>query len=164
MSSGIVVNPECFEKFQLLAEKKESLRYIIYKIQGHEIAVESVVTDNQLSGAEKDYENDSKATYEALVNDLKERTNNFSDCRYAVFDFKFTTVRPGAGTSKLDKIIFILLCPDCAPVKQKMVYASSAAAIQASLGAGKFTMFQVSDEAELAHKELLDKLSDKYNK
>ena len=48
MSSGIVVNPECFEKFQLLAEKKESLRYIIYKIQGHEIAVEAVVTDNQV--------------------------------------------------------------------------------------------------------------------
>jgi hypothetical protein len=41
------------------------------------------------------------------VKDLKEKTDGFQDCRYAVFDFKFQTHRPGAGTSKMDKIVFI---------------------------------------------------------
>uniref|UniRef100_A0A914C2B9 ADF-H domain-containing protein n=1 Tax=Acrobeloides nanus TaxID=290746 RepID=A0A914C2B9_9BILA len=160
MCSGIVVNPACLQNYQLLVEKKNSIRYIIYKIEDNEIAVESIVTDDQLEDSKNDYENASKSTYESLMQDLKTRTNNFSDCRYAVFDFKLSFDRPGAGTSKLDKI----LCPDAAPVKQKMVYAASAEAIQKSLNSCKFMVFQASDEAELAHEELLEKLKEKYVK
>ncbi|GMS78247.1 hypothetical protein PENTCL1PPCAC_422, partial [Pristionchus entomophagus] len=76
------------------------------------------------------------------------RTDGYSDCRYAVFDFKFTCSRVGAGASKMDKI-------------KKMVYASSASAIKASLGTGKILQFQVSDESEMSHKELLSKLTEK---
>ena len=36
-----------------------------------------------------------------------QRTNDFQDCRYAVFDFKFKSERQGAGTTHMDKIIFI---------------------------------------------------------
>ncbi len=38
-----------------------------------------------------DYEDNSKAAYEIFVNDLKERTDGYVDCRYAVFDFKVTS-------------------------------------------------------------------------
>lgn len=54
-----------------------------------------------------DHGENSKTAYEAFVQDLRERTNGFKDCRYAVFDFKFSCNRPGAGTSKMDKIVFI---------------------------------------------------------
>lgn len=54
-----------------------------------------------------DYGDNSKATYEEFVNDLKNVTDNFKDCRYAVFDFKFTGSREGAGASKMDKIVFL---------------------------------------------------------
>lgn len=54
-----------------------------------------------------DYEDNSKAAYEAFLKDLKKRTDGFQDCRYAVFDFKFSCQRPGAGISKMDKIVFI---------------------------------------------------------
>lgn len=49
----------------------------------------------------------SKRAYEEFVDDLKQLTNGFNDCRYAVFDFKFTGSREGAGVSKIDKIVFL---------------------------------------------------------
>ncbi|VDM28902.1 unnamed protein product [Toxocara canis] len=141
MSSGVLVNAECQSTFQQLSEGRHKLRYIIYKIE-----------DKEVLGVSGDgYDDNSKAAYEAFVRDLKQRTNGFADCRYAVFDFKFTCNRPGAGTSKMDKIVFIQhfcifgfqLCPDGAPIKKKMVYASSASAIKASLGTAKILQFQV---------------------
>uniref|UniRef100_A0A1I8BL56 ADF-H domain-containing protein n=1 Tax=Meloidogyne hapla TaxID=6305 RepID=A0A1I8BL56_MELHA len=54
------------------------------------------------------------------------------------------------------------LCPDSASIKKKMVYASTASAIKASLGTAKMLQFQVSDESEIAHKEFLSKLNEKY--
>uniref|UniRef100_A0A914CZU6 ADF-H domain-containing protein n=1 Tax=Acrobeloides nanus TaxID=290746 RepID=A0A914CZU6_9BILA len=162
MSSGVLVNPECQTTFQKLAEGRRELRYIIYKIQDKEVVVEAAVSPDEIGETGDDYEDNSKAAYEAFVKDLKARTDGFQDCRYAVFDFKFTCNRPGAGTSKMDKIVFIQLCPDGASIKKKMVYASSASAIKASLGTAKIIQFQVSDESEIAHKELLNKLSDKY--
>ncbi|VDK18803.1 unnamed protein product [Anisakis simplex] len=143
MSSGVLVNPECQSIFQQLSEGKQKLRYIIYKIEEKEVVVEAAVTQAEIGISGDDYEDNSKAAYEAFVKDLKERTNGFADCRYAVFDFKFTCNRPGAGTSKMDKIVFIQLCPDGAPIKKKMVYASSASAIKASLGTAKILQFQV---------------------
>uniref|UniRef100_A0A915CQJ0 ADF-H domain-containing protein n=1 Tax=Ditylenchus dipsaci TaxID=166011 RepID=A0A915CQJ0_9BILA len=116
-----------------------------------------------------DYEDNSKAAYEHFLKDLKERTDGFQDCRYAVFDFKFSCHRPGAGTSKMTRsslfrysMFIIELCPDGASIKKKMVYASSASAIKASLGTAKIIQVQVSDESEIAHKELLNKLTEKY--
>lgn len=55
----------------------------------------------------EDYDENSKGAYEKFVKDLKDRTNGLTDCRYAVFDFKFTCNRPGAGNSKMDKLVFI---------------------------------------------------------
>ena len=69
------------------------------------------------------------------------------------------------------------LCPDGASIKRKMVYASSAAAIKATLGTGKMLQFQVfmfffgasyffqsqvSEESDLSHKEMYTKVHDKY--
>lgn len=53
-----------------------------------------------------DYGDNSKTAYEEFVQDLKEITGDLKECRYAVFDFKFTGSREGAGSSKMDKIVF----------------------------------------------------------
>jgi hypothetical protein len=71
-------------------------------------------------------------------------TNGFTDCRYAVFDFKFKSDRGAVGAANMDKIVFIQLCPDSASVKRKMVYASSASAIKQTLGSSKLLQMQVS--------------------
>ncbi|TKR72561.1 hypothetical protein L596_019987 [Steinernema carpocapsae] len=162
MSSGVLVNPECQGKFRMLSEGKRQLRYIIYKIEDKEVIVETAVSPAEITSSADDYDDNSKAAFDIFVQDLKDRTAGFTDCRYAVFDFKFTCSRPGAGTSKMDKIIFIQLCPDGASIKKKMVYASSASAIKSTLGTERILQFQVSDESEIAHKELLNKLNEKY--
>jgi cofilin len=161
-TSGVAVNPEVQSTFMKLSEGKKDFRYIIFKIEEREVVVETAVPQEELGVSGDDYEDCSKAAFEKFVSDLRSKTDGFTDCRYAVFDFKFTTSRVGAGISKMDKIVFIQLCPDGAPIKKKMVYASSASAIKASLGTGKILQFQVSDESELSHKELLSKLTDKY--
>ncbi|VDD91424.1 unnamed protein product [Enterobius vermicularis] len=162
MSSGVLVNSECQNAFQQLSEGRNKLRYIIYKIEEKEVIVEASVSPEELGITGEDYDENSKGAYEKFVKDLKDRTNGLTDCRYAVFDFKFTCNRPGAGNSKMDKLVFIQLCPDGAPIKKKMVYASSASAIKQCLGTAKILQFQVSDESEMAHKELLNKLNEKY--
>jgi len=164
MSSGVAVNPECQATFQKMAEGKSEYRYIVFKIEDKEITVEKKVTNDDMnSAAIDDYADNSKVAYDEFVQDLKNLTDNFKDCRYAVFDFKFTGSREGAGVSKMDKIVFLQVCPDGASVKCKMVYASSASAIKAALGTGKIVALQISDESEMSHRELFNKLSDKYS-
>lgn len=157
------MKPECQATFQRMAEGKKEFRYIIFKISDDkEVAVEKAVSHEHLGTAADDYADNSKAAYEHFVADLKAMTSDFKDCRYAVFDFKFTGNREGAGQSKMDKIVFLQLCPDGAPIKKKMVYASSASYIKSALGTGKIVALQVSDESEMSHKEILNKLSEKY--
>uniref|UniRef100_A0A914P4G5 ADF-H domain-containing protein n=1 Tax=Panagrolaimus davidi TaxID=227884 RepID=A0A914P4G5_9BILA len=160
MGSGVFVNADCQSAFRQLSAG--SLRYIIYKIEGKGVVIDTAKSDDDIGVDTNDYENNSKEAYEAFIKDLKNRTDGFTDCRYAVFDFKFACNRPGAGTSKMDKIVFIQLCPDGASIKKKMVYASSASAIKSSLGSEKILQFQVTDESEIAHKELVNKLSEKF--
>ncbi|VIO97641.1 Uncharacterized protein BM_BM2656 [Brugia malayi] len=160
-TSGVSVNPDVQRSFQRLSDSKE-YRYILFKIEDREVVVEAAVTQDELDLTVDDYETNSKEAFGHFVEDLRERTDNFKDCRYAVFDFKFTCSRVGAGTSKMDKIVFLQICPDGASIKKKMVYASSASAIKASLGTEKIIQFQVSDESEMSHRELISKLTEKY--
>lgn len=157
-----MVHPGVQSTFQKLSEGRKEYRYIIFKIEEREVIVEAAVTPEELGITTDDYDDSSKAAFEKFVDDIKTRTDNLQDCRYAVFDFKFTCSRVGAGTSKMDKIVFLQICPDGASIKKKMVYASSASAIKACLGTGKILQFQISDESEMSHKELLNKLAEKY--
>ncbi|KRY01036.1 Actin-depolymerizing factor 1, isoforms a/b, partial [Trichinella pseudospiralis] len=164
MSSGVTVNPDCRTTFQLMAEGRKDLRYIIFSIvNDKEVVVEKAVCEDDLhSRPDDDYADNSKTAYLEFVDDLKQLTDNFNDCRYAVFDFKFTGSREGAGVSKMSKIVFLQVCPDGASVKRKMVYASSASAIKAALGTSKLISLQISDESELCHSDILRKLCNKY--
>ncbi|KAI6225167.1 Actin-depolymerizing factor 1, isoforms a/b [Aphelenchoides fujianensis] len=151
MSSGVNVHADCQSTFQQLSEGKRTLRYIIYKIEEKDVVVEAAVSPADVGVTSDDHDENSKTAYEHFVRDLKERTQDYADCRYAVFDFKFTCPRPGAG-----------LCPDGASIKKKMVYASSASAIKTALGTGKFLQIQASDESEISHNEILQSLMTKF--
>ncbi|KRY43384.1 Actin-depolymerizing factor 2, isoform c, partial [Trichinella spiralis] len=99
MSSGVTVNPDCRTTFQLMAEGRKDLRYIIFSIvNDKEVVVEKAICEDDLhSRPDDDYADNSKTAYLEFVDDLKQLTDNFNDCRYAVFDFKFTGSREGAG-------------------------------------------------------------------
>ncbi|XP_065858943.1 actin-depolymerizing factor-like [Euphorbia lathyris] len=102
-SSGMAVHDECTLKFMDLKAKR-SYRYIVFKIED---GVQQVVVEKL--GQPKGSFDDFTASLPA------------NECRYAVFDFDFTT---NENVPK-SKIIFVAWSPATAKVRSKMLYASS---------------------------------------
>ncbi|XP_076948229.1 actin-depolymerizing factor 7 isoform X2 [Bidens hawaiensis] len=97
----MAVGDECKLKF-LELKSKRNYRYIIFKIEDQQVIVEKVGSPD--------------ASYEDFTSSLPS-----NECRYAVFDFDFTTDE----NCQKSKIFFIAWSPDTSKVRAKMVYASS---------------------------------------
>lgn len=132
----VAVNDEALVAFNELKLGKNH-KYIIYKI--NDAKTEIVVDHSSKDGA-----------YDDFVGELPE-----NDCRYAVYDFEYETA---SGEGKRSKIIFFIWSPDTAPVKSKMIYASSKDAIRRALN-GVSTEVQGTDFSEVAYDTVLDKVS-----
>ncbi|XP_022892146.1 actin-depolymerizing factor 7 [Olea europaea var. sylvestris] len=100
-ASGMAVQDECKLKFLELKAKRNH-RYIIFRIEGQQVAVDKL-------GSPGDTYDDFTAALPA------------NECRYAVYDFDFTTDE----NVQKSKIFFIAWSPDTSKVRMKMVYASS---------------------------------------
>ncbi|CAN6860791.1 unnamed protein product [Brassica oleracea] len=100
-ASGMAVEDECKIKF-LELKSKRNYRFIIFRIDGQQVVVE------KLGSPEENYDDFSNSL-------------PANECRYAVFDFDFTT----AEKCQKSKIFFIAWSPDSSRVRMKMVYASS---------------------------------------
>ncbi|XP_009340028.2 uncharacterized protein LOC103932201 isoform X3 [Pyrus x bretschneideri] len=99
--SGMAVNDECKLKFGELKAKR-NYRFIVFKIDKQEVVVEKLGSPDE--------------TYEDFAESLPA-----DECRYAVFDFDFTT----SENCQKSKIFFIAWSPEISKVRMKMVYASS---------------------------------------
>ncbi|XP_027360944.1 actin-depolymerizing factor 7-like isoform X2 [Abrus precatorius] len=97
----MAVHDDCKLKFQELKAKR-SYRFITFRIEQQQVVVD------KLGGASESYD-DFQASLPA------------NECRYAVFDFDFTTDE----NCQKSKIFFIAWSPDTSKVRMKMVYASS---------------------------------------
>jgi cofilin len=91
---------------------------------------------------------DPLKTYDDFLNDLPQH-----DVRYAVFDFDF---KADDGTDR-NKLIFIVWAPDTAPVKKKMVIASTKSSVKNAF-AGVGVEIQATDDSEIAHSTVLSKV------
>ncbi|KAL2556061.1 Actin-depolymerizing factor 7 [Forsythia ovata] len=100
-ASGMAVLDECKLKF-LELKVKRNYRYIVFKIENQEVVVEKL-------GNPQDGYDDFTASLPA------------NECRYAVYDFDFTTNE----NCQKSKIFFVAWSPDISKVRMKMVYASS---------------------------------------
>ncbi|KAJ7974187.1 putative Actin depolymerizing factor [Quillaja saponaria] len=100
-ASGMAVNDECKLKF-LELKSKRNYRFIVFKIEKQDVVVEKIGSREE--------------TYEDFAASLPA-----DECRYAVFDFDFTTNE----NCQKSKIFFIAWAPDTSKVRSKMVYASS---------------------------------------
>ncbi|MED6222808.1 Actin-depolymerizing factor 7 [Stylosanthes scabra] len=81
---------------------KRNYRFIVFRIENQEVVVEKL-------GCPEETYDDFTASLPA------------NECRYAVFDFDFTTDE----NCQKSKIFFIAWSPDTSRVREKMVYASS---------------------------------------
>ncbi|EEB07901.1 actin depolymerizing factor [Schizosaccharomyces japonicus yFS275] len=134
--SGVKVAPECLEAFQELKLGK-SVRYVVFKMNDTktEIVVEKKNTDKD---------------YDTFLGELPEK-----DCRYAIYDFEYNL-----GEGVRNKICFITWAPDVAPIKSKMVYASSKDTIRRAL-TGVGSDIQATDFSEVSYESVLEKVTRK---
>ena len=70
-------------------------------------------------------ETSTDSDYDAFLEKLPE-----NECKYAVYDFEYEI---GGGEGKRSKIVFFTWSPDTAPVRSKMVYASSKDSLRKAL-------------------------------
>ena len=88
--------------------------------------------------------------YDAFLEKLPE-----NECRYAVYDFEYDI---GGGEGKRSKIVFFTWSPDTAPVRAKMVYASSKDSMRRALN-GVAADVQGTDFSEVAYDAVHEKVS-----
>ncbi|KAM7266289.1 hypothetical protein ACFE04_004186 [Oxalis oulophora] len=100
-ASGMAVHDACKLKFQELKAKR-NYRFIVFKIEAQQVVVD------KLGSPDETYD-DFQASLPA------------NECRYAVYDFDFTTNE----NCQKSKIYFVAWSPDTSMVRMKMVYASS---------------------------------------
>jgi len=129
------LNPACIETFQQLKLAK-SLKFVTYRISDDkkEIIVEHTSCD---------------ANWDSFVEKLPE-----NECRWAVYDFAFQK----EGEGQRNKIVFVSWAPDSAPVRAKMIAASSKDALRRAL-VGIGAEVQATDFSEVDHAAIEEKVS-----
>ncbi|GAV76458.1 Cofilin_ADF domain-containing protein, partial [Cephalotus follicularis] len=102
-SSGMAVHDDCKLKF-LELKAKRNYRFIVFKIDEkiQQVSVEKLGSPEE--------------SYDEFSNSLPP-----DECRYAVYDFDFTTNE----NCQKSKIFFVAWSPDTSRVRSKMLYASS---------------------------------------
>lgn len=138
--SGVGLAAECVPLFEKL--KARNLKYVIYRLSDDKKTIIKEKTsdeDGQLPG-------DEEGKYAKFLENLPER-----DCRYAVYDLEYEI-----ADGKRSKIVFYTWSPDEAPVRSKMVYASSKDGLRRAL-AGVHKEVQGTDFSEVSYEEVLEK-------
>jgi cofilin len=142
MASGVKVDAACKQAYDDL-HGKHLHSYIIFRISD----------DNTTIIVEK--KGDKNAPYGEFVEEIKKICGSGQECRYAAVDVEVTVQRQGTdGASKLTKVIFVQYCPDEAPVRRRMLYASSVRALKATLGLESLMQVQASDLSDIDEKAI----------
>ncbi|CCC69586.1 hypothetical protein NCAS_0C05960 [Naumovozyma castellii] len=134
--SGVAVADESLTAFNDLKLGKK-YKFILFGLndQKTEIVVKETSTDQ---------------SYDAFLEKLPE-----DDCLYVVYDFEYEI----SGTEgKRSKIVFFTWSPDTAPVRSKMVYASSKDALRRALN-GVSADIQGTDFSEVSYENVLETVS-----
>ncbi|CEF69569.1 Actin-depolymerising factor homology domain-containing protein [Strongyloides ratti] len=146
MASGVKVDSAVKTVYDEL-HNKHMHSYIIFRISDDDT---TIIVEKK---------GDKGAPYSDFLDAMKNCVGSGKECRYAAVDVEVTVHRQGAeGASKLSKIVFIQFCPDDAPVRRRMLYASSVAALKATLGLESLMQVQASDLSDIDEKAIKHEL------
>ncbi|QLQ77936.1 hypothetical protein HG537_0A01830 [Torulaspora globosa] len=134
--SGVAVADESLQAFNDLKLGKK-YKFVLFALN-----------DSKTSIVVKETSTDQ--SYDAFLEKLPE-----DDCLYAIYDFEYEI---NGNEGKRSKIVFYTWSPDTAPVRSKMVYASSKDALRRALN-GVSTDIQGTDFAEVSYETVLEKVS-----
>ncbi|KAH1164284.1 hypothetical protein AAZX31_01G204000 [Glycine max] len=124
-ASGMAVHDDCKLRFQELKARR-IYRFITFKIEHQQVVVDKI-------GEPTESYDDFQASLPV------------DECRYAVYDFDFTTDE----NCQKSKIFFIAWSPDTSKVRMKMVYASSKDRFKRELDGIQVDM-QATDPSEMS--------------
>jgi len=146
IGSGVVVNQDCFDEFELMKQKKVYYG-IVYKLS----------TDLKTIEIDKKFENPTFYDGATIAAEYKKFSDYLlsieedKECRYACYDIRWSTTE---GIIKT-KIVFITFCPENARVKLKMVYSSSKDTLKSPLQA--VIDVQANDASDLTLEHIVSK-------
>ncbi|XP_071754112.1 non-muscle cofilin 1-like [Centroberyx gerrardi] len=151
MASGVRVSDEVMELFKKMRvhhsgdDYQEHSKFVVLKIDDGKIIV-----DEEHNLKVKDLKGDDNV-YKTLTSHLPKK-----QCCYALYDCCYETKE----TAK-DDLVFIMWAPQDAPIKQRMVYASSYTAFKKALPGIKHE-WQINDDSDICDEHcLLEKLGPK---
>ena len=128
--SGVEVDAEVVTAYQ--AVKRSKSRFLVMK-----------VVEN-LGRVVVEHAGDKDAQYGTFEQSLPD-----ADCRYAVWDHKLTN----SDGCKITRLVFVLWSPDNAPIKSKMLYASTKDFLKQNLD-GIGVELHATDESEISFEEM----------
>ncbi|KAK0408338.1 hypothetical protein QR680_003894 [Steinernema hermaphroditum] len=145
-ASGVKVDASCKTAYDAL-HNKHMHSYIIFRISDDDTTI--IVEKMGEKGA----------PYSEFVEEIRKTVGDGKECRYAAVDVEIQVQRQGTDSgSKLSKVVFIQYCPDEAPVRRRMLYASSVRALKATLGLESLMQVQASDLSDLDEKSIKHEL------
>lgn len=130
MASGIAINPLVQSSFEKLNKREHSVLVLKINDPMTEVSVEKAFAAT---------DSDPETEWKDFVQTVPEK-----DCRYIVTDFRWKET----PTVTKSKIILILWSPDYAPIKSKMIYASSQEAVSAKVSAARSMQATEADELQ----------------
>ncbi|CAG9534289.1 unnamed protein product [Cercopithifilaria johnstoni] len=145
-ASGVKVDAGCKKAYDELHQKHQH-SYIIFRISDDDttIIVDKIGNKN--------------APYSEFVEEIRKSVGDGKECRYAAVDVEVQVQRQGTdAASRLTKVVFVQYCPDEAPVRRRMLYASSVRALKATLGLESLMQVQASDISDIDEKAIKHEL------
>ncbi|KPP67373.1 cofilin-2-like [Scleropages formosus] len=124
MASGVAVSDNVITSFAEMkvrrADGKERKKAMVLCLSED---MKMIIVEDGREMLQSEIGDTIKDPFQYLVNLLPPK-----DCRYVVYDASFETKE-----TKKQELVFIFWAPDCAPLKSKMLYASSVDALRKKL-------------------------------
>ncbi|KAJ9107611.1 hypothetical protein QFC21_001070 [Naganishia friedmannii] len=137
MSSGVKPDETCLKAYDELKLGKKH-KFVVYGLgEGNK----TITTLKQIKLDEP-----GATDFETFVKELPER-----ECRWGVYDMEYDQ-----GEGKRNKLVFVMWTPDDAPIRQKMIYASSKDALRKQL-VGISAEIQATSYDEITYEAVLEK-------
>ncbi|VDD96764.1 unnamed protein product [Enterobius vermicularis] len=145
-ASGVKIDSSCKQAYDDL-HNRHLHSFIIFRISDDDTTI--IVDKVGPKGA----------PYSEFVEEIRKSVGNGKECRYAAVDVEVQVQRQGTdAASRLSKVVFIQYCPDDAPVRRRMLYASSVRALKATLGLESLMQVQASDFSDIDEKAIKHEL------
>ncbi|XP_076472862.1 uncharacterized protein LOC143302191 [Babylonia areolata] len=143
-NSGVVVPDECVKAYNQMKKDKTKICLIFVIRDGKYEVHEQYEKDAALK-----QEDQYKEIMEKLIKEQKE-------AYYIVWDLKLPSKRVKSDVLN-DTLVYMGLCPDCLPVKARMLFAASTGSLTDKLGVG--LKVEIKSEQETQFSDLMEKIN-----